>query len=120
MNDFLYSFVLISVSFYSIFNRLSKSNDISSDTEVSCGIDPESSFESLPTDIDTSTVTISNEVYQRLLKASVDVYKANDTIKKLNDSIRNKNAKIKELQKEVSVIKRKVINMDKLPNVSFQ
>lgn len=53
------------------------------------------------------------------MKASVDIYGANDTIKDLKDLIRNKDAKIKELQKEVSVMKRKVINMDKLSNVSF-
>lgn len=113
-------FFLIFVSFYSNFNRLTENNDIASDREVSCDIDPESIFESFSTDIDTSTVTISNEVYHKLMRASVDIYKANDTIKNLKDLIRNKDAKIIELQKEVSVIKPKVINMDKLSNVSFQ
>lgn len=93
--------------FYSNFNRQTE-NDISSDEE-------EISFDYS----DTDTVTITNEIYQRLMQASVDVYKANENIKKLNGIISYKDAKIKELQKEVSVMKRKVMNMDKLSNVSF-
>lgn len=67
----------------------------------------------------TNTVTITNEIYQRLLKDSVDMYKANDSIKRLNNLIRTKDATIEHLQNEVSIINRKLLNMDKLSNVSF-
>lgn len=117
MDDVLVSFFLISVSFYSNFNRQTEDIDISSDEEILCD-DVESSFESISTD--KSTVTITNEIYRRLMKASVDVYKSNEDIKKLNGIISNKDAKIKELQNEISVMKRSVMNMDKLSKVSFQ
>lgn len=120
MSDFLDSLFPISFLFCRNFNRLFQNNDISSDRDISCSIDSESSFESSSIVIDTSTVTISNEVYQRLLKASTDVYKANDTIEKLKDTIRKKDAKIEEIQKECSVLKRNAINWNQLSIVSFQ
>lgn len=67
----------------------------------------------------TNTVTIPNEVYQRLLKASVDVFKAKDTIKRLNDLICSKNDIIDRLKEENSTLNRKVINMDHLSNVGL-
>lgn len=64
-----------------------------------------------------ATKTISSELYQRLLRASVDVYKQKDTIQKLKDLNSDKDLTIQRLKNEVSTLKRKVINMDHLSAV---
>lgn len=57
------------------------------------------------------TVTISIEIYERLLKDSVDFQKAKDCI-----AARDK--RIEQLEKEVSTLRSKAINMDHLSAVS--
>lgn len=73
--------------------------------EISCDQEPS------PTNDGTKTVTISMENYKRLLKASVDLYKAKDVINVRND-------RIEQLKKEVSILKEKTKNMERLSIVS--
>lgn len=73
--------------------------------EISCDED------AIPLNNGTKTVTISMESYERLLKASVDVYKANDAIKSKND-------RIEQLEKEIFTLKRSSKNTELLSTVS--
>lgn len=85
------------------------------DGEVAYHLEP-SLLASESPDISTMK-TISLEVYQRLVKASVDVFKQGDAIQKLNGLIADKDATIKRLQNEISTLNRNVKNMAHLSNV---
>lgn len=62
-------------------------------------------------------MTISSELYKKLVQHSVDVLKLEDTVQKLNDLISDKDVTIQQLKNEISTINRKVKNMDHLSAV---
>lgn len=66
---------------------------------------------------DTS-ITISTEVYKRLLDASVNLIVANETIHKLNEMVDKKNAEIEQLIAKNEQFKQANARFDRLTPVS--
>lgn len=71
--------------------------------DISGDHDSSASFQSNhPHDNTSSTISISMEIYRRLIQNSVDLVKANETIKKLNRKISKRDTELQKMKAEKS------------------